>query len=293
MSFFFGATPGMIELQSKAELIARGPGPVLIEGETGTGKERLASFLHTLRGGRGRLIKLVCDSSGSGAQQLGLIDGPDENTLLLKRIHRLPVPSQERILAAVDEGRESVPLIISTTSERLELLVESGSFVPELFYRVSAYRISTPPLRHRREDIPNLFLQMLAEIQEKCGVAISAPDPAALNTLLRYSWPGNLRELQNVARAYLLAPNPAALEQEIERKQRTTLAGTPNGTPVRLKDQVREASKRFEAEIILRTLERNRWNRRQTAQSLSISYRSLLYKMKYCDIRAARQAAEQ
>jgi DNA-binding NtrC family response regulator len=60
-----------------------------------------------------------------------------------------------------------------------------------------------------------------------------------------------------------------------------------------LKDQVREASKRFEAEIILRTLERNRWNRRQTAQSLSISYRSLLYKMKYCDIRAARQAAEQ
>lgn len=292
MSFFFGSMSGMRALQSKVALIARAPGPVLIEGETGTGKERLAIFLHTLRGGGGRLIKLVCDSTGAGAQW-GRIGGPKGNTLLLKRIHRLPVPHQESLLASVDEARDSAPLVISTTSEPIEPLVESGCFVPELFYRVSAYRITTPPLRHRREDIPALFLQMLAELQKECDLTVPAPDPVALDMLVRYSWPGNLRELQNVARAYLLAPDPVALKREIERRQHTTTGGAPNGTAAGLKDQVREASKRFEAEIILRTLERNRWNRRQTAQSLSISYRSLLYKMKYCDIRAARQAAEQ
>lgn len=149
----------MIDLQSKAELIARACGPVLIEGETGTGKERLAVSLHRLRGAGGRLIRLVCDSSGT--QDWDHIDGPSENTLVLKRIHRLPVVFQEKVLATVDEAREAAPLVISTTSEALEPLVGSGSFVPELFYRVSAYRISVPPLRDRREDIPDLFLLML------------------------------------------------------------------------------------------------------------------------------------
>ena len=292
MSFFFGPTPQMAALEAKVRLIARARGPVLIEGETGTGKERLAVFLHTLRGARGRLAILACDSSGFGSPArpgLGFA-GRNEHTLLLKRIHRLPLERQERILALIDEGGQCGPFVICTASEDLERLVEAGMFAPELFYRIAAYRITVPPLRDRRQDIPDLFLSMLAEVRQECGLTARAPGGRAFDALVAHSWPGNLRELQNVVRAYVLTPDAAALEREIERRQRASLR--VNGALVPLKEQVREAYKKIDAEIILRTLERNRWNRRRTAQSLSISYRSLLYKMKYCNIRAAAGAAE-
>ena len=103
---------------------------------------------------------------------------------------------------------------------------------------------------------------------------------------MEYSWPGNLRELQNVARSYLLAPGGAALEREIHGR-RDLLR---HRSPAALKDQVKQATKRVEGEIILRALEQHRWNRRRTAEALQISYRSLMYKMKNCNIRTERAA---
>jgi len=292
MDFWFGHTERMRGLQSKAAPIARSYAPILIEGETGTGKERLAQHLHELRAAGGRLVKFLCDSSpsvvfGGSAETEEAVKGLHEasrDTLLLKRIHRLPVSAQERILLWFDESKRPLPFLISTTSDAVERLASSEQFIPELLYRISAHRISLPPLRERRQDIPHVFESMLAEIGQQMGVRAPMPDLQALEALGDYSWPGNLRELQNVVREFLLAPDSRALEAEMERRRQTTSRNRPSGSPA-LKEQVRQASKRVEGEIILRALEQHRWNRRRAAEALRISYRSLMYKMKSCDIR--------
>ena len=295
MDFFFGFTEKMRELEWKAEPIARSYMPILIEGETGTGKERLARHLHLLRATGGHLVKFLCDSSPGEVfggiinkeEAAGRLREASQDTFLLKRVHRLPSPVQERILLLLDEIRDPFPFLISTAGDSLEQLAAGGRFLPELLYRISAYRILLPPLRERREDIPQLFRLMLSEAADEKGAPAPAPDARELDILADYSWPGNLRELQNVARGYLLAPGAAALEREINARR--AILKTRN--PAALKDQVKQASKRVEGEIILRALEQHRWNRRRTAEALQISYRSLMYKMKNCNIRTERADA--
>lgn len=295
MDFFFGRTETMLEIQSKVGLIARSCLPILIEGETGAGKERLAQHLHELRAGRGRLVKFLCDGSPSAV--LGELDNSQEaagrpreasqDSLLLKRIDRLPISVQERILLLLDEVRGPFRLLLSATSAPIDRLAAEGHFLPELLHRISAYRISLPPLRERRQDIPGLFRFMLAEIAHFEGAPAPMPDPAVMVALMDYAWPGNVRELQNVVRAYLLTPGSSALEMEMERRQRKSASSRPTGwSQAALKEQVKQASKRAEGEIILQALEQHRWNRRRTAEALSISYRSLMYKMKNCNIRS-------
>lgn len=293
MDFFFGRSEGMQELAAKVERMARSYVPILIEGETGTGKERLAQHLHGLRG-QGQFTKFLCDASPAaqvgGSLQAGntleRLPEPGRDTLLFKRVHRLPAAVQERILLLLEEVRGPLPFLISTASESLEPLAAAGQFLPELLYRLSAYRLSIPSLRERRQDIPKLFELLLAEASGQMGVPATTPDSRAMEALLGYSWPGNLRELQNVARGYLLAPNSAELEIELERRRQVRFAQPAGTTSAALKEQVKQVSKRAEGEIILRTLERHRWNRRRTAEALRISYRSLMYKMKSCDIRS-------
>src|SRR5262249_21726343 len=146
------------------------------------------------------------------------------------------------------------PFLISTTSENVERLRVSAQFIPELFYRISAYRVSLPPLRERRPDIPQLFSLMVSDIGRQLGLAAAVPKTRVMEALMDYSWPGNLRELENVAREFLLAPDSAALAAEIEERCRTVSRIEPRERPA-LKEQVKQASKRVEGEIILRTLE--------------------------------------
>jgi two-component system response regulator AtoC len=280
----------MQDLQSKVRRMAKSHVPVLIEGETGVGKERRARYLHQLRDTGGSLTKFLCEPAalrgGDNSEEVEICRlEASRKTLLLKRAHRLPIAIQERILWLLDQVNEPVPWLICTTSESVERLAASGQFIPELFYRISAHRLSLPPLRERKPDIPYLFRLALSEISRETGVTETVPDARVLDILMGYSWPGNLWELQNVARAYLLTPTSAALEADIERRQQK-MAGNRDGSrlPAALKEQVRQASSRMEGEIILRALEQYRWNRRRTAEALKISYRSLLYKMKNCNI---------
>jgi DNA-binding NtrC family response regulator len=190
------------------------------------------------------------------------------------------------MLQLLDEARNPFPFLLSTTSAPIDKLAAEGRFLPELLYRVSAYRISLLPLRERRQDIPELFRLMMSEIARREGGQAPVPGPGVMAALMDYSWPGNIRELQNVAREYLLAPDRMAIQSEMERR-RQRVAHTPVGwSQAALKEQVKQASKRAEGEIILRALEHHRWNRRRTAEALSISYRSLMYKMKNCNIRS-------
>jgi DNA-binding NtrC family response regulator len=117
----------------------------------------------------------------------------------------------------------------------------------------------------------------------------AAPPPVAsglLRALMTYDWPGNLRELQNIARMYVVTCDAGEIIEELKsRSHRTSLTFSVSPDQRSLKEQVRGASQRLESEIILRTLDRHRWNRRRAAQTLQISYRSLLYKMKSCNLR--------
>jgi DNA-binding NtrC family response regulator len=282
MPYYFGSTAKMLEMDRKIHFIAGSIEPVLIEGESGAGKQTLAQYLHHASSMPGQLLRIVCGHH-SVTTQLERFEGP--GTVFLKHVHLLPAALQERLLLALEYDGAGGRRLICSAYEGLEQLVSKGDFLPELFYRITAYRVLVPPLRERSRDIPELFVRMMEEMQNGEERKTPPPSPAIMEALCGYSWPGNLRELSNTVRNYLLDPNADSLMSEIVGRSTVQAAGKTDEAQLALKDQVRRASRRLEAEIILRTLERYRWNRRRTAQSLKISYRSLLYKMKEFNIR--------
>jgi DNA-binding NtrC family response regulator len=282
MPYYFGSTAKMLEMDRKIRFIAKSVEPVLIEGESGAGKQTLAQYLHHASSMPGQLLRIVCGHQ-SVANHLDDFEAP--GTVFLKHVHLLPAALQERLLLALEYDGAGGRRLICSAYEGLEQLVSKGDFLPELFYRITAYRVLVPPLRERSRDIPELFGRMMEEMQNGGERQTPPPSTAVMEALCGYSWPGNLRELRNTVRNYLLAPNADSLMSEIGGRSTAQASGKTDEAHLALKDQVRRASRRLEAEIILRTLERYRWNRRRTAQSLKISYRSLLYKMKECNIR--------
>jgi DNA-binding NtrC family response regulator len=183
--------------------------------------------------------------------------------------------------------------LLSSGTDALEKRLARGEFLPELFYRISVHRIYVPPLRERADDIPDLFASMLRDLQTEIGIDAPPAPRAVLDALSSYSWPGNARELRNVARAYLLSQNAEELISELARRssQHNQALGRPDESGMALKERVKRAARRLESELIIRSLERHGWNRRRTAETLKISYRSLLYKMKDCNIRADANTA--
>src|SRR5262249_53406252 len=179
MDYFWGSTERMRDVRSRAERVARSYVPILIEGEPGCGKERLARYLNELHAGGGSSIRVFSDLGFPDALPLTLDKNVPE-TILLKRVHRLPVPMQEKVLGLLDSIWGAFPFLVSTSSESLERLAAAGRFLPELLHRLSVYRICVPPLRERREDIPDLFQTMLGEVSLELGAASKAPDADAI-----------------------------------------------------------------------------------------------------------------
>ncbi len=290
--FFFGNGENMKALENQVHSVALSNLPVLIEGEGGSGKETLAEHLHVLSRAKGKFLRFYCRRADE-ALPLSEDGTEDESALLgtlyLKHISRLPPKLQQQLLGAIQAGLTSdtrgdghAPAwrLISTTIEPLEPIVARGEFLHDLYFRLAVCRISLPPLRERVRDTRELFLAMLE------GTDHAPPPPTRLWKALRsYQWPGNLRELQNFARSYAVSHDPDQIIAEIERRSASLNVNGGSDGKRSLRDQVREASRQLEAEIILRALAQHRWNRRRTAQTLKISYRALLYKMKECRLR--------
>jgi DNA-binding NtrC family response regulator len=289
MSFQFGITSVMRDLERRVAMIARSRDPILIQGESGSGKHALAEQLHRMSGSKGQFIRLVCGSSSEGwTEAAGQAD-----TLFLQHVHLLSTDQQERLLLALDQMAGGFSRLLSSGTDALEKRLARGEFLPELFYRISVHRIYVPRLRERADDIPDLFASMLRDLQTETGIDAPPAPPAVLDAISSYSWPGNARELRNVARAYLLSQNAEELISELARRssQHNQAFGRPDEPGMALKERVRRAARRLESELIIRSLERHGWNRRRTAETLKISYRSLLYKMKDCNIRADAKTA--
>jgi two-component system response regulator AtoC len=296
-------------IMETASRVARHHTPVLITGETGTGKEVFARAIHRMSPRHeatftsvnlttipealleSELFGHVAGSlPGATTDHAGLFELAHEGTLFLDEIGALPLVLQAKLLRLLEEGevrrtggrdaRRVDVRLIAASSKQLEQEVEQGEFRADLFHRLNGVRLHLPPLRERPEDIPALLTHFAGQAAHRLGHPVSVT-PAALAALTRYAWPGNARELRNtVDRAASLSP-----DGKLDARDFSGIAGngtgfgTGNGvvhTSLDLKSQVEAV----ERQAILRALEASGGNRRQAASLLGISLRTLFYKMR-------------
>jgi two-component system, NtrC family, response regulator AtoC len=295
--FVGGMCAAMQTLENVVAEIAPTNIPVLLVGESGTGKEMFARRIHHLSANADEpLIKIACASMNlpNFAAELGLnkaeISGAGFNTLtgtvFFDEISELDAPCQRSLLYALPDG-EAKPRrgslgarVISTTNRNLDDEMRAGRFRSELYYRINGVCLRLPPLRDRKEDIPLLVESFLTKYAAEFGRPRPSLSPRALRMLLDYSWPGNIRELENAVKKIVAlgAENlglPELVAEPVEVRTEVTELRSYS-----LKAAARAASREAEREMILEALARTRWNRKRAAQELQISYKSLLYKLK-------------
>jgi two-component system, NtrC family, response regulator AtoC len=174
--------------------------------------------------------------------------------------------------------------IISSTTRSLEHEMRSGRFRQELYHRISGINLHLPPLRQRKEDISGLLEFFLKKYASLFGWPEPQLSPTTMDLLMRHSWPGNIRELENVARKIVALGNEQLaigdLQSSLLPKVNELTPASSFGNGQSLKVASREASRRAEREMILKQLELTHWNRKKTARDLQISYKALLYKLK-------------
>jgi two-component system response regulator AtoC len=307
-----GQSPLMAAVHEKLEKVAETTVPVLIQGESGTGKEIFAKLLHSYSNrSKGAWVKVACPAiphtlieselfgyekgafTGAYATKRGRVELAQMGTLFLDEIGDLDLSVQAKLLQMLQDGsfmrvggQESRKInlrLVSAASENLRQQTENGSFRLDFFYRINAVTIDLPPLRQRIEDLPQLIDYFMASHAKAFHCR---PEPLSRETMRlmqRYSWPGNIRQLENMIRGFILVGNEEALAAELV----PALPAHPSrlnteidlSSPISLKEITKAATQDLERQIILKVLEANSWSRRKTAKWLNISYRSLLYKL--------------
>jgi len=268
--------------------------PFLLAGESGTGKEVYARAIHRLSGGEAPQFKKL--SCAGWEPQLFLQEihkfGELEKetggiwTLFLDEIDGMSPECQRLFLPFVaDGGAESggklQARLISTTSCDLEKEVEAGRFRRELYFRLNGACLRLPSLRERLEDISALIAHFLSRHAEELKKKAPELNQETMELLLSYHWPGNIRELENVARKMVaLGETGLAIADLRVARMIPSPGAESSGRLSSLKVAAKAASRQTERELILQALERTKWNRKRAARELQISYKSLLYKLK-------------
>jgi two-component system response regulator AtoC len=289
--YFVGsASRTMATLEGVAAEIAGTNIPVLIAGESGTGKQVLARRIHEFSARQASaMFRVVCGTltAETLGSQLRLAERklPVAGTVIFDEIGDLERECQRKLLHALPDGEHSSPRellcarIISTTTQNLEDEVRAGRFRGDLYYRINGVCLKIPPLRDRREDIPLLIDYFTAKHAPRFGRSQPFLSSATISRLADHDWPGNVRELENVVMKILAIGNEeVALADFSAPPDMRAPHRTANGHS--LKAAARAASREAERELILKALERTRWNRKRAAQELQVSYKSLLYKLK-------------
>ena len=305
----FGYSPQMAIARSKVDLAAATNVPVLIQGESGTGKEIIARLLHQ-RSPRGQLpwVKVMCPAipntlieselfgyekgafTGAGMMKRGRVELAHGSTLFLDEIGGLDLTVQAKLLQVLQDGtfmriggqetRRIDARIVSSSNVDLKQRTEDGSFRLDFLYRLNAVTIDLPPLRRRRQDmllLVDYFMRSYARTLQRTPRPVSAE---TLGLIQRFEWPGNIRQLENIIRSYVLIGNDAVFAAELKADpDEDALPDIDLAKPVSLKRITKAATAKLEWKIICKVLEANGGSRRKTAQWLNISYRSLLYKL--------------
>jgi len=345
---FFGASRRMRDIRNMVNRISDSVAPVLIQGETGTGKEVLAREIHSHSPRSNRpFLKLNCAAlpselveselfgyekgafTGAFQRKAGMFELADGGTILLDEIGDMDYKLQAKLLQVLQDrefqrlgGKDMIRVdvrVMAATHRNLEQAIPENQFREDLYYRLNVINIELPPLRERTEDILGLadhFIQKYASSQAAPQISIRLRQ-----ALLAYDWPGNIRELENVIRRFLILANDEALAAELmtkaARPRRTSArplnamaaaageSSVPMAAPVKVVaagaaapsppaaydpaessvlQQVARAKAHAESDAIRKALDATRWNRKQAAQLLNIDYKALLYKMKKLSI---------
>ena len=308
----FGRSSLMAAVREKLERVAETTVPVLLQGESGTGKEIFAKLLHANSNrSKGAWVKVACPAiphtlieselfgyekgafTGAYATKRGRVELAHMGTLSLDEIGDLDLSVQSKLLQMLQDGsfmrvggQESRTVntrLVSAASQSLRQQTEDGRFRLDFLFRINAVTIDLPPLRQRTMDLPMLIDHFL-ELHSKAFRSNPKPLSREVTRLMqRYDWPGNIRQLENMIRGYVLIGSEEVLAADLVTSVQASSTRLNTeidlSSPVSLKEITRAATQDLERQIILKVLEANGWSRRKTAKWLNISYRSLLYKL--------------
>jgi two-component system, NtrC family, response regulator AtoC len=314
-TFFIAASPNMRKLRSQAALVANVDIPVLMLGESGTGKEIMARLIHKLSPRAHRtFLKVNCAAvpadlleselfgfeagafTGATHAKPGKFEICNKGTILLDEIGEMPPSLQAKLLHVLQDqqfsrlGSRSVMKvdvrILAATNINIPEALASKRLREDLYYRLNAFTLQIPPLRERREEIPILLKHFMTHLSEQYARPPLPFTSELLQACAAYPWPGNLRELGNFVKRYLVLGDEKLAINEL--KPRTDGTGAEFETLPRnnseaaggLKSLGRTAKDGAEAEAIAKALEETNWNRKQAAALLQISYKALLYKIR-------------
>jgi DNA-binding NtrC family response regulator len=313
--FFIAASPAMRKIRSQAALVANVDIPVLLLGESGTGKEVLARLVHKLSPRAHRtFLKVNCAAvpadlleselfgyeqgafTGATHAKPGKFEICNKGTILLDEIGEMPPQLQAKLLHVLQDGQFSRLGSRSVVKSDVRILAATNIDIPEalatkrlredLYYRLNAFTLHLPPLRERKEEIPILLKQFMSRMAERYARPPLPLSPSLLQACQDHPWPGNLRELNNFLKRYLILGDENLAVSELQPRNDGTggasgeaSSKTANGAGG-LKSLARNAKDGAEAEAITRALEQTNWNRKQAAAILQISYKALLYKIR-------------
>jgi len=295
-----GQSVAMQKVFHAIETVAPTDATVLVTGESGTGKELVARAIHHASPRRfhplvvihcGALTETLLESelfghekgafTGAQYRKKGKFEIAEGGTVFLDEIGDINLKTQTDLLRVLQEHEivrvgSTQPIkvdfrCVAATNKDLEKLIDEGKFRPDLFYRLNVFHIELPPLRERREDIPQLVEHFVRKFSQQMNKRINRVSPAAMDQLQQQPWPGNIRELENaIERAMVVAQEPEIREQDLAFK--TIVNPVPNGGPKSLEE--------IEKAHILHVLEQCSWNQTRAAEALEIDRVTLHHKIK-------------
>jgi len=275
-----GQSPALEAALALVERVATTDSTVLIEGETGTGKELIARAIHSLSGRCGRaFVKLNCAAipldlleselfghekgafTGAIAQKIGRFELADRGTLFLDEVGDIPPALQPKLLRVLQEqeferlgGTHTHHVdvrLVAATNRDLAAMVKHGEFRSDLYYRLNVFPIAVPPLRERRDDIPALVTHAVEKFSRRMGKRIDVVPMETMSALIAYDWPGNIRELQNLIERAVILANDGVLPNSLPPPSTPVVSAPATVSATTLKDSERT--------LILNTLELVRW----------------------------------
>lgn len=320
-------SPEMVRICEIAKTVARTDVPVLLTGESGVGKDVLARFIHrNSQRAKETLVRVNCAAlpndlleselfgyqrgafTGAMAEKPGKFELANGGTIFLDEIAEMSPHLQAKLLHVLQDGeycrlggRGSLRVdvrTIASTNRRLEEAVSRGEFREDLYFRLNVIRIQIPTLRERKQEIALLGNHFVAKYGEKYGSVVRQLPADVLKSFMDYDWPGNIRELENVVKRFLILPDMDIAMAGI-RPQQLASAGTVSNTQVAaaagsqfaplppsppqfssLKQAGLLAAENAEREIVMSMLDQTNWNRKQAARRLNVCYKALLNKIK-------------
>jgi polysaccharide biosynthesis/export protein len=282
--FVDAVSPSMRAVEIVIRELAQSDVPVLVLAEAGAGKHSTAQRIHQLSRRSQEQFQLV-ECSGLSAENFQTTCAAilGNGTIHLDEIGDLDAECQLKLLEILprvegDGIRPAAARLICSSARDLEAEIRAGRFREDLYYRVSGVCLRLPPLRQRKEDIPFLVSFFLARYADEFERPVPALSAETERLFQEYTWPGNIRELEDAAKAIVALGNESLAMGGLRALLRKS--SPAQSERMSLKQAARAASREAEKELILNTLTRTRWNRRRAAQELQISYKALLYKLK-------------